>query len=81
MAYDEFELQLRALDERGRYRRLHVRTGVDFTSNDYLGLAESDELDAADLSSPDWLDCPEGKVVGVLPCGGVAGECAVGSAG
>jgi 8-amino-7-oxononanoate synthase len=44
MAYDEFELQLRALDERGRYRRLHRRTGIDFTSNDYLGLAESDEL-------------------------------------
>jgi len=44
MTYDEFELQLRALDERGRYRRLHGRTGIDFTSNDYLGLAESDEL-------------------------------------
>jgi 8-amino-7-oxononanoate synthase len=44
MAYDEFELQLRALDERGRYRRLHGRTGIDFTSNDYLGLAGSDEL-------------------------------------
>ncbi len=44
MAYDEFELQLRALDERDRYRRLQSRAGIDFTSNDYLGLAESDEL-------------------------------------
>ncbi|WP_407160611.1 8-amino-7-oxononanoate synthase [Bradyrhizobium sp. STM 3557] len=51
MAYDEFELQLRALDERGRYRRLHSRTGIDFTSNDYLGLAESDELRQAAIEA------------------------------
>ena len=44
MAYEEFEAQLRALDEKGRYRRLRPRSGIDFTSNDYLGLAESDEL-------------------------------------
>jgi 8-amino-7-oxononanoate synthase len=44
MAYDEFELQLHALDEQGRHRRLRDRMGIDFTSNDYLGLAESDEL-------------------------------------
>jgi 8-amino-7-oxononanoate synthase len=44
MAYDEFELQLRELDNKGRYRQLRARTGTDFTSNDYLGLAESDEL-------------------------------------
>jgi 8-amino-7-oxononanoate synthase len=44
MAYDEFEVQLRELDEKGRYRQLRARSGVDFTSNDYLGLAESDEL-------------------------------------
>ena len=44
MAYDEFETNLRELRERGRFRSLRQRTGVDFTSNDYLGLAESDEL-------------------------------------
>jgi 8-amino-7-oxononanoate synthase len=44
MAYDEFKLQLRELDEKGRTRRLRARSGTDFTSNDYLGLAESDEL-------------------------------------
>src|SRR5262245_5717750 len=48
MAYDLFKTQLRELDERGRFRRLIGRTGIDFTSNDYLGLAESAELrDAA----------------------------------
>jgi 8-amino-7-oxononanoate synthase len=44
MAYDEFETNLRELRERGRFRSLRQRTGVDFTSNDYLGLAESEEL-------------------------------------
>jgi 8-amino-7-oxononanoate synthase len=44
MGYNEFEIQLRELDEKGRHRRLHGRSGTDFTSNDYLGLAESDEL-------------------------------------
>jgi 8-amino-7-oxononanoate synthase len=44
MAYDEFEVQLRGLDEKGRTRRLRGRAGIDFTSNDYLGLAESNEL-------------------------------------
>jgi len=51
MAYDEFERQLHALDKRGRYRRLHSRTGIDFTSNDYLGLAESDELRQAAIEA------------------------------
>src|SRR5690242_14912966 len=51
MAYDEYERQLHALDERGRYRRLHSRTGIDFTSNDYLGLAESDELRQAAIEA------------------------------
>ena len=51
MAYNQFELQLRALDERGRYRRLQSRTGIDFTSNDYLGLAESDELRQAAMEA------------------------------
>jgi 8-amino-7-oxononanoate synthase len=44
MAYDEFETNLRELTERDRFRQLHPRAGVDFTSNDYLGLAESEEL-------------------------------------
>jgi 8-amino-7-oxononanoate synthase len=44
MAYDEFETNLRELKERDRFRSLRQRTGVDFTSNDYLGLAESEEL-------------------------------------
>ena len=33
---------LRALAERGRLRALRPRSGIDFTSNDYLGLAESE---------------------------------------
>jgi 8-amino-7-oxononanoate synthase len=44
MGYDQFEIQLRELDEKGRHRQLRGRSGTDFTSNDYLGLAESDEL-------------------------------------
>jgi 8-amino-7-oxononanoate synthase len=51
MTYHEFELQLRALDERGRYRQLRSRAGIDFTSNDYLGLAESDELQQAAIEA------------------------------
>jgi 8-amino-7-oxononanoate synthase len=38
---------LRALAERGRLRALRPRSGIDFTSNDYLGLAESEELKRA----------------------------------
>ena len=39
-----FEADLRELADRGRLRSLRARTGIDFTSNDYLGLAESAEL-------------------------------------
>ncbi|MDB5651293.1 MAG: 8-amino-7-oxononanoate synthase [Hyphomicrobiales bacterium] len=43
-----YEQALEALNRRGRLRRLEGRAGVDFTSNDYLGLAESSALrDAA----------------------------------
>jgi 8-amino-7-oxononanoate synthase len=43
-----FEKALAELDEKGRLRRLAPRAGIDFTSNDYLGLAGSRELiDAA----------------------------------
>jgi 8-amino-7-oxononanoate synthase len=38
---------LAGLDGRGRLRRLALAAGHDFTSNDYLGLAESPELRAA----------------------------------
>jgi 8-amino-7-oxononanoate synthase len=35
---------LAGLERRGRSRALLARTGIDFTSNDYLGLAQSDRL-------------------------------------
>ena len=38
---------LAALDRRGRLRSLASRSGLDFSSNDYLGLATSDVLRAA----------------------------------
>ena len=42
---------LTALARKDRLRRLVSRTGLDFTSNDYLGLAESDALrDAAAMA-------------------------------
>jgi 8-amino-7-oxononanoate synthase len=44
MAYDAFAVHLRELKEKDRLRTLRERAGVDFTSNDYLGLAESEEL-------------------------------------
>ncbi|WP_316213660.1 MULTISPECIES: 8-amino-7-oxononanoate synthase [unclassified Bradyrhizobium] len=47
MPYPEFETQLGELNERGRFRQLRARAGIDFTSNDYLGLAESEELQRA----------------------------------
>jgi 8-amino-7-oxononanoate synthase len=42
--YGAFEADLRQLADRGRLRSLRERSGIDFTSNDYLGLAESAEL-------------------------------------
>jgi 8-amino-7-oxononanoate synthase len=44
MTHDEFEADLHELAGRGRLRSLCARSGIDFTSNDYLGLAESEEL-------------------------------------
>jgi 8-amino-7-oxononanoate synthase len=44
VAYQKIETQLRELKDRDRLRTLRDRAGVDFTSNDYLGLAESEEL-------------------------------------
>jgi 8-amino-7-oxononanoate synthase len=44
VAYDKLQIQLRELKDRNRFRSLRGRAGIDFTSNDYLGLAESGEL-------------------------------------
>ena len=41
---DSHERALRALERRGRLRALLPRRGIDFSSNDYLGLAASPEL-------------------------------------
>ncbi|MGP9812505.1 8-amino-7-oxononanoate synthase [Rhodopseudomonas sp. NSM] len=45
--HEAFESDLRELAGRGRLRSLRARAGFDFTSNDYLGLAESEELNRA----------------------------------
>lgn len=42
--HERFEADLNDLAGRGRLRSLRGRAGIDFTSNDYLGLAESGEL-------------------------------------
>jgi 8-amino-7-oxononanoate synthase len=42
-----YEQSLEALERRGRLRALSGRSGIDFTSNDYLGLADSPELKQA----------------------------------
>jgi 8-amino-7-oxononanoate synthase len=42
--HEKFEADLNDLSGRGRLRSLRGRAGTDFTSNDYLGLAESEEL-------------------------------------
>lgn len=41
---DSHERALKALERRGRLRALEPRAGLDFSSNDYLGLASSPEL-------------------------------------
>lgn len=49
-----FEAHVNALDAlktRDRYRTLAPRTGIDFASNDYLGLANSDTLHNAAISA------------------------------
>jgi 8-amino-7-oxononanoate synthase len=44
MMHEKFETDLRELAGRGRLRALREHSGIDFASNDYLGLAESEEL-------------------------------------
>ena len=44
MMHEKLERNLLELAGLGRLRALHVPSGIDFTSNDYLGLAESDVL-------------------------------------
>jgi len=51
ITYEVFASDLRALEAKGRLRALRGRAGVDFTSNDYLGLAESDELRQAAIDA------------------------------
>lgn len=45
--HEPYKADLQNLAGMGRLRSLRERTGIDFTSNDYLGLAESDELTRA----------------------------------
>lgn len=42
--HDSHERALKALERRGRLRSLTARSGIDFSSNDYLGLGASAEL-------------------------------------
>ena len=42
-----YEDALAALRERGRLRRLALPAGYDFTSNDFLALADSEDLKEA----------------------------------
>lgn len=43
-ALDQYRAQLHGLAEQSRLRTLEPRSGLDFTSNDYLGLARSSRL-------------------------------------
>ena len=44
MMHEIYTTDLQALAHRGRLRALRAHAGIDFSSNDYLGLAESGEL-------------------------------------
>jgi 8-amino-7-oxononanoate synthase len=46
-----YERMLGQLEQKGRRRVLAQQSGIDFTSNDYLGLAESPRLNAAAASA------------------------------
>lgn len=49
--HDSHRRSLKALEHRRRLRTLIPRRGLDFSSNDYLGLAESDALRAAGVAA------------------------------
>ena len=51
IGFDVHENALETLKTRGRYRALAPRTGYDFASNDYLGLAHSDILRKAAITA------------------------------
>ena len=44
MMHEIYAADLQALAGRGRLRALRGHSGIDFVSNDYLGLAQSEEL-------------------------------------
>jgi 8-amino-7-oxononanoate synthase len=60
MMYKNHERALEALARRGRRRSLTALSGIDFTSNDYLGLASSRELKDAARSAVE-RDVPIGS--------------------
>lgn len=49
--HEIYVTDLHDLADRGRLRALRGQSGIDFTSNDYLGLAESDELRQATVDA------------------------------
>jgi 8-amino-7-oxononanoate synthase len=51
MMHEIYDADLKALESRGRLRALRGRSGIDFASNDYLGLAESAELRQATVDA------------------------------
>ena len=51
MCADIYRAALQDLEYKGRLRQLTPRVGTDFASNDYLGLAESDELRQAVIAA------------------------------
>ena len=48
-----YEVTLGQLERKGRRRALARQSGIDFTSNDYLGLAGSARLKASVISALD----------------------------
>ena len=51
MMHEFYTADLQTLNARGRLRTLRAQTGFDFSSNDYLGLAKSKELEQAAIDA------------------------------
>lgn len=51
MMHEIYAADLQTLAGRGRLRALRGQSGIDFSSNDYLGLAESEELKKATVDA------------------------------